>query len=59
MAGAMNNEVIQGIRARVEQCRRLASMITHPEARQTLLQMAEDGEADIKRLEAEDQSAKS
>ena len=49
----MSNEVIQGIRARVEQCRRLASMINHPEARQTLLQMAQDGEEDIQRLEAE------
>lgn len=56
---AVNDQVIQGIRARVEQCRRLASMINHPEARQTLLQMAQDGEADIQRLKAETQSAKS
>jgi hypothetical protein len=55
----MNDDVIKGIRARVEQCRRLASMINHPEARETLLQMARDGEADIKRLEAESQSARS
>lgn len=48
----MNDDVIQGIRARVEQCRRLAGMINHPEARQILLEMAQDGEADIKRLEA-------
>jgi len=53
----MNDDVIQGIRARVEQCRRLAAMINHPEARQTLLQMAKDGEEDIKRLEAEEQTA--
>jgi hypothetical protein len=56
---AMNDDVIKGIRARVEQCRRLASMITHPEARETLLQMARDGESDIKRLEADGQSARS
>jgi len=31
-------------------------MINHPEARQTLLQMASDGEADLKRLEAEQQT---
>lgn len=43
----MSEDVIQGIRARIEQCRRLATMINHPEARQTLLQMALDGEADI------------
>jgi hypothetical protein len=59
LAVAVNDQVIQGIRARVEQCRRLASMINHPEARQTLLQMAQDGEADIQRLKAETQSAKS
>jgi hypothetical protein len=56
---AMNEDVIRGIRARVEQCRRLAGMINHPEARQTLLQMAMDGEEDIKRLEAETQPEKS
>jgi hypothetical protein len=55
----MNDDVIRGIRARVEQCRRLAGMINHPEARQTLLQMAKDGEEDIKRLEAETQPEKS
>lgn len=49
----MNDDVISGIRRRVEQCRRLAGLINHTEARQTLLQMAEDGEADIKRLEGE------
>lgn len=54
----MNNDVIEGIRARVAQCRRLAAMINHPEARQTLLQMAKDGDEDIKRLEAELQPEK-
>ena len=41
------------MRNRVEQCRRLASMITHPEARETLLRMAREGEEDIARLEAD------
>jgi hypothetical protein len=54
----MNDDVIQGIRSRVEQCRRLAAMINHPDARQTLLQMADDGEEDIKRLETEGQPRK-
>ena len=49
----MNDDVIRGMRNRVEQCRRLAAMITHPEARETLLRMASEGEADIARLEAE------
>ena len=49
----MNDDVIRGMRNRVEQCRRLAAMITHPEARETLLRMARDAEEDIARLEAE------
>jgi hypothetical protein len=47
------SDVIQGMRNRVEQCRRLASMINHPEAREILLKMAREGEADIERLLAE------
>lgn len=49
----MVSDVIQGMRNRVEQCRRLASMINHPEAREILLKMARDVEADIERLMAE------
>jgi hypothetical protein len=49
----MSEELIQHMRERVEKCRWLAQMINHPEGKQTLLQMAEDGEADIKKLEAE------
>ena len=49
----MQNDVIRGMRNRVEQCRRLASMINHPEAREVLLRMASDGEKDIERLESE------
>jgi hypothetical protein len=46
-------DVISHMRARVEQCRRLAEMITDERAAAILRQMAEDGEADLKRLEAE------
>lgn len=49
----MNREVIAHIRGRVAQCRRLAAMITDPEARKTLIQMADEGDADIRRLEEE------
>lgn len=42
------------MRARVEQCRRLADMTHNREMRDTLLQMARDGEADIRKLEAEE-----
>jgi hypothetical protein len=49
----MSDEVIAHIRARVEQCRRLAKMIGNEDARKTLLQMAEDAEDDIRRLEAD------
>lgn len=50
----MVSEVIQSMRNRVEQCRRLANMINHPEAREILLKMARDGEADIARLQTEE-----
>jgi hypothetical protein len=47
------DDVISHMRARVEQCRRLAEMITDERAVAILKQMAEDGEADLKRLEGE------
>lgn len=43
------------MRARVEQCRRLANMITDEKAAAVLRQMAEQGEADIARLETQTQ----
>jgi hypothetical protein len=49
----MSEELIQHMRERVQKCRWLAEMINHPEGKRTLLQMAEEGEADIKKLEAE------
>lgn len=45
-------EVIARMRGRVEQCRRLAAALTDRRACDALLQMAEEGEADIRRLEA-------
>jgi hypothetical protein len=49
----MSAEVIAKMRARVAQCRRLADMILDPTARAALLHMADEGEADIAKLEAE------
>ena len=49
----MSEQLIAHMRARIEQCRRLASMISNESAREILLQMAEQGEADVQRLEAE------
>jgi hypothetical protein len=50
----MSAELIQNMRARVQKCRWLASMINDPAGKRTLLQMADEGEADIEKLEAED-----
>ena len=49
----MSEDLISHMRARAEQCRRLAEMITDERAAQILKQMAEDSETDLKRLEAE------
>lgn len=50
----MNEDVIQNIRARMEKCRRLAEMVHQPDIRETLLQMARDGERDLERLTSDD-----
>ena len=47
----MPDDVIANIRARAAQCRRLAQLITDEQAAAILRQMAEDAEADIRRLE--------
>ena len=47
------DELIEKMRGRVEQCRRLAIMVTDPQARAILEQMADEGEADIQKLEAD------
>jgi hypothetical protein len=46
-----DSTVIANMRARAEQCRRLAKAILDRSASAILLQMAEEVEADIKRLE--------
>jgi hypothetical protein len=52
----MSRELIAKMRGRVEQCRRLAQFINDPRTNEALLKMAEDGEADIRKLEAEEQA---
>lgn len=44
--------LIANMRARIEKCRRLAKYINDPRTTEALLQMADEGEADIRRLEA-------
>lgn len=44
--------VIRNMRERADRCRRLAKGLTDDRARQSLLTMAEEIEADIERLEA-------
>jgi hypothetical protein len=47
------DELIRKMRSRVAQCRRLAAYVTDPVAKQTLEQMADDGEADLHMLIAD------
>ena len=53
----MDDATVANMRARVAQCRRLADTITDAKAAAILRQMAEEGEADIARLEAEQDAA--
>jgi hypothetical protein len=46
-------ELIKKMRARVEQARRLARYINDPRTTAALLKMADEGEADIRKLEEE------
>jgi hypothetical protein len=46
------DDVIANIRARIAQCRRLADLITDEQTAAILRQMAEDGESDLRRLQA-------
>lgn len=48
----MTAAVVKKMCERVQQCRRLAGSISDPRAAAILRQMADEGEADIKRLEA-------
>ena len=49
--GQDDSPVIANMRARAEQCRRLAAALTDKTAVAALLKMAEDVEVDIARLE--------
>jgi hypothetical protein len=49
----MSDDPLDGMRARIAQCRRLAASTTDARTRDVLIQMAEEGEADLKRLMAE------
>jgi hypothetical protein len=51
----MNEQVIAKMRARVEQCRRLARTTNDAHVAHVLRQMADEGEADIAKLEAQQQ----
>ena len=46
-----NDELISHIRERVERCRRMAGSINDQAAQQALLEMAQQGEDDIRKLE--------
>ena len=50
-------QVIARMRARADQCRRLASAMTDKQAAKVLMNMAEEVETDIARLNAGDQGA--
>jgi len=46
-------DLITSIKGRVAQCRRLAAFTTDAHASKILIQMAEEAEADLRRIEAE------
>jgi hypothetical protein len=45
------DELIRKIRGRIARCRELARFVNDPTAKQALQQMADEGEADLRRLE--------
>ena len=49
----MDEDIVSNIRSRVERCRRLAASTTDRQVAAVLLQMAQEGEADIEQLTAE------
>jgi hypothetical protein len=48
----MDDDMLRKMRARVEQCRRLASSTTDERAAKALSKMADEVEADLRRLKA-------
>lgn len=51
--GMDREELIKHIRARVERARRLAQYVNDSRTTEALLQMAQEGESDLEKLEAE------
>jgi hypothetical protein len=49
----MSDDPLDGMRGRIETCRRLAKQILDRQAAETLRQMAEEIETDLRMLEAE------
>ena len=49
----MSDERFEKMRARVAQCRQLAAYVTDEHTRRVLTQMADEGEADLRKFEAE------
>ena len=50
----MSEALKRNMRERIDKCRRLAKHVNDPRTTLALLQMADEGEADLARLEAED-----
>jgi hypothetical protein len=48
----MDDELLENMRDRIERCRRLASLNNDLRTSAALLEMAADGEDDLRRLEA-------
>jgi hypothetical protein len=48
----MDDELLENMRDRIERCRRLASLNNDRRTSAALLEMAADGENDLRRLEA-------
>ena len=51
----MDQQTLANMRSRVAMCRRLAESTTDPRTAKVLRQMADEGEADILRVETEQQ----
>ena len=48
-----DDDLIRKVRNRVEQCRRLAAYVNDPHTKHVLNQMADEGEADLRKFEAD------
>ena len=47
----MSDDIIEKMRRRIEQCRRLASYVTDEHTKRVLTQMAQEAEADLLQFE--------